>query len=364
MAATPQRIVMGDRTFAGPRIHVVFEGFGGSQQVATSVDFSEVAEQTFAGVIKHAWRERFMEAIDNLHNRSKYAVSTAMSLAVKTKLQDADDLIELQDIGAPEETLKPLWLFYEVGNSILADSRAKAASDRVQALKLLAKNESPPMLLSDTVLARVMLNKLCSPFVKALGRSNTESTPADGRLVGIIEDKLDTYMVAGGMEQMRKDAEPILAARGVKRPPGGGGGDGEEGGDGAVGGKHPPFGPVAEAFLLAYITTWRTHGCNRPERNAMIATIMAAGAADPSIDASWWTPECVNTKMKKLSTSTKKKAAQGLAGGGGGAGGGTDAGAGTDEGAGDHAAHGGDAAAGGGQAAQGGSPAAGSPEVV
>ena len=319
MAAARQCVAMEADRFEGPRINVAFQGYGsGNQMVHQSVDFAAIQEKTFAGVIKHAWQERFLVPMANLHSRSKFAVSTSDVLAPKKTIATSDIEILLYETDAMDEALKPMWLFYEVENSYLAKARAFAADQRCSALKSKAQMASPPIVLSDTILARLMLDKLCSPFVKALGRSKTEQTAADGRLVGLIEEKLNMYLGAGGFERLRSDLEPILAARGAKRPAQGAETPGGEEIREAV-----RFGALAEVYLITFINDWRVNEDNRPERETLLTTIMEKAKNESNFDSSWWTRKQVNDKMKKLSwkliQEAKKPRGPGLAGGGGGA---------------------------------------------
>merc|ERR1719424_859241 len=121
-----------------------------------------------------------------------------------------------------------------------------------------------------------MINKLCSPFSKALGRA-TEATFADGMLVGKIEAKLAIYEGPGGQEALVAEVEACGADKGKKR-----GSPEADGGDQTV----RKFEAPAVVFLNAFVRDWACYEDNRPAREKILDQILARAPSEASFDAS------------------------------------------------------------------------------
>ena len=201
------RIVFDSKVYIGPSITVLFEGRGSPKQsVRTEVDYTSLVEPTLQDVVGAAWQQRFGISIDaSLHRGPKYFSVVAVDSLERHELNDLACALTPEE-DELVEAAHPLILVYEIPNQTLANARAHVCSLRVKALQKAAATLVPPVKVSDTILAKIMINKLCSPFSKALGRA-TEATFADGMLVGKIEAKLAIYEGPGGQEALVAEVE-------------------------------------------------------------------------------------------------------------------------------------------------------------
>lgn len=318
---TTTKLVCGDRTFKAT-IEVLFEGRGVGQQKLKMAEPLEVTETlSLRTLLTTAALRTFMEELD--FSEAVVHISTAPALAAQ-HAKELEDTVEFKESEAPAAT-DTLWIILSLPNMIIATARAKMVSRKYDALKTQAKLQS--IVFSDTQFA-AMLNKKCCALSKALGKSNVEATPAGGELVMKIEEKVATYLLDMNLlkqhlqllkeaNSMLKDADkqvwdalpactPVPSCTTSARS------DSnllcdcraQENGSPDV----HKFGFNATEFLRAFLAEWVSHKSDRTYRVRLLKQILDAAKHEGAFDSTWWTPDKLQTKLKKMARGLKQPA--------------------------------------------------------
>ena len=196
-------ISLGNKTYTAPVVTVCFKGVkGGNQCIAVPVEFERTSdggivesasEKTIPEIIKEAWQARFQSEDAPTHEIDTVYASTAATLANQFKIIDIKEeniVMELHHEAHGPLPTKPLWLNVEVVNAKIARARAAAVDEKLRALLVEANMDNIACKYAD--FAR-LLGKQTGPLTKALGRSSSEPTPADGKMVMEIEERVAKY---------------------------------------------------------------------------------------------------------------------------------------------------------------------------
>lgn len=287
---TTTKLVCGDRTFKAT-IEVLFEGRGVGQQKLKMAEPLEVTETlSLRALLTNAALRTFMEELD--FSEAVVHISTAPALAAQ-HAKELEDTVEFKESEAPAAT-DTLWIILSLPNMIIATARAKMVSRKYDALKTQAKLQS--IVFSDTQFA-AMLNKKCCALSKALGKSNVEATPAGGELVMKIEEKVATYLL--DMNLLKQHLQLLKEANSMLKDA-----DKQENGSPGV----HKFGFNATEFLRPFLAEWVSHKSDRTYRVRLLKEILDAAKHEGAFDSTWWDPDKLQTKLKKMARGLKQPA--------------------------------------------------------
>lgn len=287
---TTTKLVCGDRTFKAT-IEVLFEGRGVGQQKLKMAEPLEVTETlSLRTLLTTAALRTFMEELD--FSEAVVHISTAPALAAQ-HAKELEDTVEFKESEAPAAT-DTLWIILSLPNMIIATARAKMVSRKYDALKTQAKLQS--IVFSDTQFA-AMLNKKCCALSKALGKSNVEATPAGGELVMKIEEKVATYLL--DMNLLKQHLQLLKEANSMLKDA-----DKQENGSPGV----HKFGFNATEFLRPFLAEWVSHKSDRTYRVRLLKEILDAAKHEGAFDSTWWDPDKLQTKLKKMARGLKQPA--------------------------------------------------------
>ena len=282
----PSRILsIGNQVFKASPVHVLFKGERSGEQVIRVQDKVVLLteETTLGSVAQQASLLRFRKEMDL--SAASFTIAAAATLMPETGKEMTDTVIlKEEEADSPQHEL---WLHVALDITILSQMRAWAADVMYRAMKTEAAMNN--IVFSDTVFAKIALDKKCCALSKALGHSLTERTPADGKLVMMLESKVEAYRADFGLLQADLAAyrNHHQAARDQMQA--------------AVDeAAHHRFGHLATIFLNTYLPAYTAARNDRHHRVRIIQSILQNAQTEENLDSSWWTARKVEVKLKKM----------------------------------------------------------------
>ena len=229
-------IEVAEKKYLGPEVNVMFHGMSAESKddkkvgtnakqkiIAGPVKF--VATTNAKAIIAKAASDRFHLDEEDTFDLSDARLFHSAAIALKPQrlakagVEEVLTLVEQTAEEAPTEGLENgMWLHVEMPIKKLASARAKAADALLDALKTEAQVQG--ITFSDTKFAALM-GKQCCTLTKALERppkqasTRQEPTPADGKFVMEIEEKIRTYRA--DLPLLKRDLQNIEDANKLVR---------------------------------------------------------------------------------------------------------------------------------------------------